>query len=289
MRKARYVSTILAFFAVHAATNTASATFHLMQIDQIMGGVQGDATAQAIELRTRAPGQNLVMNARLVAYDAVGENPVVIVVFDADVSNSASGIRILVASDEFLAATTPPGQADIAMTNLIPESYLAAGSLTYEDQFGTILWRVTWGGDSYTGPTSCSVTNDVDGDVAPPFSGSIPTNSLQSLDFPGVSSAKSTNSAADYVVTTGAATFSNSTGATFTVTGLPPVVGDFDGDRDVDLADYLIFSMCMPGPNDPIAPVDCDITDFLAADLEQDFDVDLSDFADFQNAFTGSH
>ncbi|MBI1825910.1 MAG: hypothetical protein HY287_16260 [Planctomycetes bacterium] len=288
MMNRRNHSAILALILMDALAGGAQATFHLMQIDQIIGGVAGNSAAQAIELRTRASFQNFVSGARLFAWDAAGQNPVLVLDIDANVSASASGIRILIASPEFLAATTPPAVADFVLTSLIPQSYLAAGSLTYEDDLGGIYWRVSWGGSAYTGPNDCGITNDLDGNAAPPFGSPLPSSSFQSLKFPGASNAKSTNNAADYAITATAAIFGNSFGATFTVTGPPPVNGDLDGDHDVDLTDFAIFSQCMPGPNDPIAPDGCNIEDFLAADLEHDTDVDLSDFAVFQNAFTGS-
>ena len=34
----------------------AFASFHLMQIEQVIGGVHGDTSAQAIQLRIRFPG-----------------------------------------------------------------------------------------------------------------------------------------------------------------------------------------------------------------------------------------
>ena len=36
----------------------AQATFHFMQIEQVIGGVNGDTTAQAVQLRMRFAGQN---------------------------------------------------------------------------------------------------------------------------------------------------------------------------------------------------------------------------------------
>jgi hypothetical protein len=35
-------------------------SFHLMQIEQVIGGVNGDTSAQAIQLRMRAAGENFV-------------------------------------------------------------------------------------------------------------------------------------------------------------------------------------------------------------------------------------
>jgi len=61
----------------------AFASFHLMKIEAAMGGVGGDTTQQAIQLRMRAPDQNLVGSGqtRLIAWDAAGLNPVTLIVF----------------------------------------------------------------------------------------------------------------------------------------------------------------------------------------------------------------
>jgi DNA-binding beta-propeller fold protein YncE len=61
-----------------------------------------------------------------------------------------------------------------------------------------------------------------------------------------------------------------------------PVLGDLDNDNNVDLTDFLLFADCMTGPNIPPAP-GC-----KPADLEHDNDVDLADFRVLQAAFTGS-
>ncbi len=50
----------------------AYASFHLMQIEQVIGGVGGDTTAQAIQLRMRTTFQNFVASARIRAWDAAG-------------------------------------------------------------------------------------------------------------------------------------------------------------------------------------------------------------------------
>lgn len=46
------------------AIQPVQAGFHLMQIEQVIGGVQGDPTAQAIQLRMRSAGHNFVLGAR---------------------------------------------------------------------------------------------------------------------------------------------------------------------------------------------------------------------------------
>jgi hypothetical protein len=83
---------------VTLATRPAGATFHLMQIEQVIGGVSGDVTAQAIQLRMRLSGQNFVTGVDLKAWDATGSNPVTLLTFPHDVTNSSFGARILIAT-----------------------------------------------------------------------------------------------------------------------------------------------------------------------------------------------
>ena len=66
-------------------------------------------------------------------------------------------------------------------------------------------------------------------------------------------------------------------------------VGDGDGDADIDLADAIMFmgdgegnASCILGPNRPVAIGICQ-----GFDSELDGNVDLADFAQWQNAFTG--
>ena len=60
------------------------------------------------------------------------------------------------------------------------------------------------------------------------------------------------------------------------------VPGDTDGDRDVDLADYLVFLACFGGPV-AVVRLDC-----CLLDRDGDLDIDLADLLVFQNAFTGA-
>jgi hypothetical protein len=61
--------------------------------------------------------------------------------------------------------------------------------------------------------------------------------------------------------------------------------GDFDGDGDVDLADFAAFSQCFGGANVPPAGI---CPPGVSADLDGDTDVDLADFAVFSQNFTGA-
>jgi hypothetical protein len=197
----------------------AFASFHLMQIEQVIGGVNGDTTRQAIQLRMRAGGQNVLAPSRLIAWDAAGANPVVIVDFTANVANSAAGARILVSTSNFLAGLTP----DAVMTNPIPASYLAGGKLTFETD-GTagaqVWWGLAWGtySGTNTGVVGSSPTgNDLDGNFNPPAAGALPSTSQVALRFPGTAAALSTNNLADYAPTTGQYVFTNNAGATGTL------------------------------------------------------------------------
>lgn len=197
----------------------AFASFHLFQIEQVIAGVDGDTSRQAIQLRMRFAEQNFFLDImRIVAWDAAGQNPIIVFDFTAPiVPNGAAGARILIATPNFLPGLTP----DAVITNPIPASYLAAGKLTWEDDGGKIWWGLAWGGASYTG-TNIAISsmfggNDADGNFNPPFPGPLPTASKQAVRFNGPAAALSTTNAADYALTAGPASFTNNAGATGTV------------------------------------------------------------------------
>jgi hypothetical protein len=193
----------------------ADASFHFMQVEQIVGGICGDTRAQVIQLRMRAGGQNLVSGARLIATDATGSNPVTLLVFPANVTNSAMGARILIASPAAAAILT--GE-DFTMTGTIPASYLAAGRLVFTDPAGApILWSVSWGGAAYTGSNAGSTDNDADGNFGPPFPTRLRSTTSQGLLFQAAAGALSINNAADYVNTTDDAMFFNNAGTAVTL------------------------------------------------------------------------
>ena len=226
-----------------AATPIAMASFHVMQIEQVIAGVNGDVTAQAIQLRMRAGGQSFVSFSRVIAWDAAGSNPVLIKDMTTNVSNGVLGDRVLIVSPNFHSFTAPSAVGDFTMTNLIPASYLAAGSLTFEDDFGTIYWRLSWGGSAYTGPNDGNITNDANGNFGPAWSAALNSSNLQALQFINSASAPSTDNLDDYQTTAGAAVFTNNARTSFTVItpggctqpGCDP--GDLDGNCVVDLSD----------------------------------------------------
>ena len=60
------------------------------------------------------------------------------------------------------------------------------------------------------------------------------------------------------------------------------VPGDLDGDAYVAFADFIVFAGAWAGPVVWDPPPGCNPTQFIRADLDDDLDVDLADFADFQ-------
>lgn len=233
----------------------ARASYHFMQIEQVIGGVAGNATAQAIQLRARSASQNFVSEARLVARDARGENPIVLIDLEDDVPNASAGARILIATQAFVAMTDPPASPDFILTNAMPSSYLAAGSLTFQNDAGTLIaWRVAWGGEGFSGPTSGSLTNDDDRDFGPPFGDSLPFAGLSALLFDGAFGEKSSTNADDYVITSVGAVFTNNTGDSFAVVG-PDCADGADTDGDL-LCDDL--DNCPTEPNADQADADSD-------------------------------
>jgi hypothetical protein len=208
------------------APRPALAAFHVMEIEQVVGGVGTDTSAQAIQLAMRAVGQNFVVgNGSLIAHDAAGNNPVTISTFatldGGAAANPASGScgKILLVTPSMRAKASPPITGAFDMIP-IPASYLPAGSLTFEG-LGSVWWRVSWG--AYTGPQTVSAgTNDADGNTAPPFASALPSTTNNALKFlPGCP--LSVSNATDYSLTTGGATLLNNAGGSFAVLNLLPV------------------------------------------------------------------
>ncbi|MCK6485201.1 MAG: hypothetical protein HUU22_05515 [Phycisphaerae bacterium] len=268
-----------------ALTTSASALHHLMQIEQVIGGVNGDMTAQAIQLRMRASSQQIQLNmARLVVRDAAGLNPIILYDFttaDNGLPNGATGDRILVCSANFVNYTSPGVGADFIMTNLIPPSYMAAGTLTFENDTGSppasILWRISWGGSAYTGPTTGSTFNDADGNFGPALLFAMPTGGLQAIRFTGSATAPSTTNQANYVLTTGTVTWTNNARVGHTLRNATcGCAGDVNRDGFVDGGDVAEMLRCRASGH--AGAFDCACADFNA---NGSFDAtDVSQFVD---------
>ena len=91
----------LVAFACASLTSGASAGFHVMQIEELIGGVGGNTNAQAIQLRMRVGGQNIVSASRIRAWNASGGGPVLLLDMTTNVPNSSAGANILITSSAF--------------------------------------------------------------------------------------------------------------------------------------------------------------------------------------------
>ncbi len=239
-----------------AAAPPAAVTFHLMQIEQVIGGVNGDATVQAIQLRMRSSFQQFVAGASLRAWDAQGLNPVLLTGFGSNVPIGGAGRRVLITTANFSGFLDGPLAPNFIMANPIPASYLAAGSITFESDTGTIWWRLSWGGAGYTGSTLGAGGvggNDTDGDFGR-WPGPFPASGVQALRFQGPATAQSLNNANDYALTAEAATFTNNAGQSATLASSAPCPWDCQliGDGIVNPPDLmaLISTWGGPGPCD---------------------------------------
>ncbi len=260
---------LAAYGFIAGAATPAVASFHFMQIEQVIGGVDGDVTAQAIQLRLRSNFQCLVAGAKLWVRDAAGENPVLLIDFTTNLPGCTAGDRVLITSPNFTSLLDNTIQPDFTLTNLIPESYLAAGTMTFETNSGTIVyWRLSWGGNNYTGDTSGSMTNDADGEFGPPYPEPLPADSLQAVQFQGSASAPSTNNRDDYALTKGASTWTNNAGASGTLVETSPCPADFDNSGGVGVKD-LLFLLGAWGP--------CPKKGDCAADFDNSGDVGVKD------------
>jgi hypothetical protein len=204
MVKAPVVGAALALTSMLAAESV-EGSFHLMQIEQVIGGVMGDVSQQAVQLRMRSSGQNLVQFSRLRVFDAAGSNPLLLVDMNTQVPNGAPGDRVLIASAEFAARQGPT--PNFLMGGNIPPAYFAGGRLTFESDGGDVLFSLCWG--TYTGPTTGTTDNDADGQFGPCVPGPLPFSDLSALHFGGNASAPSTSNAANFALTPDAAVFTN--------------------------------------------------------------------------------
>jgi hypothetical protein len=201
------------------APRVALANFHFMEIEQIIGGVNGDTSAQAVQLKMRLAGQQFVGGmAQLRVWDATGNNPIPLSTFPG--SNPAGGqcLDILLATPNMANHTSPPLTAGTYYTMaLIPASYLAGGSLTFEGVIGpTVYWRTSWG--NYTGPQTVTAgVNDTDSSTAPPFASPLPASGTQALKLKLTCPVTSTDSSTDYTLSGSNAVLRNNAGTSFTV------------------------------------------------------------------------
>jgi hypothetical protein len=228
------LTTVLGFWLL---ASSAQAAFHVMQIEQVIGGVNGNNTAQAIQLRLRTTGQTVVSNASLWAADATGSNRILLLNIASNVSSGNTGDRVLLSTSAFNTAMTTGGNPtytpDFTLASAIPASYLSAGRLTFEQDGGTvatpgtIYWSLAWGGAGYSGTNTGDPTNDADSNFGTPFGSALPTLTFGGVRFTGTAGAGSTTNVADYALSASPATVTKNSGTGFSVVPEPGTAGLF--------------------------------------------------------------
>lgn len=204
--------------------SSAFAAFHLIQIEEIIGGINGDTTEQAIQLRYQFGDQNAIANFRVRYWNSTGTVATTLFTFPSAISSTPSkptGTNILLASTAFnsLMSSVPGYSSDFTLTSTIPANILAGGKLTFETDTGSIIWSVAFG--AYTG-TNTGVYNDTD------FGGAtvaIPTDSMKGIHFTAAAGTASTTNAAQYSVIDPAKVRGLAGGAGVTVVPEPGAAG----------------------------------------------------------------
>ena len=125
--KFRKSSGCLIFLVSAVLSQPAYSVNHIMQIEQVIGGVNGDVTVQAVQLRMRSSSQQFISGTRIRVRDASGANPVLLITFGSSVTGGTCSFnptnsRILIASANFNNFTSPSATPDFTLSNLIPES-----------------------------------------------------------------------------------------------------------------------------------------------------------------------
>src|SRR5688572_24149161 len=86
------------------ADTGASQAFHLVEINKLMVGYNGNTSIQAIELKLISSGENFVGGAFITVYDSLANPVTTIGTFPGNVANGLAGDRILCATAAFASA-----------------------------------------------------------------------------------------------------------------------------------------------------------------------------------------
>src|SRR5262245_26699649 len=160
----------------------ATASSHLMAIDEVLGSWQGDDEVQLIELRMLAPGQTQLSeipgsrgSAALVLDDATGTAATRrVLVFTHDLNRGLAGARILIATEKLA-----------ALSGITPDFILPTGFLA--PRAGRVCYAVNPPNDG-AGVVDCVAYGKFTGDTGPfgPPTPITPDNrSLQRVDRNG--------------------------------------------------------------------------------------------------------
>ena len=123
----------LAFLAVVIAASPAHALFHVAVIDEVMMGVNGDATAQYVEIRMLTIAQKSVAHSVLAFFTCDGGGvSTQIDGLPADIANGGAGVRWSMGTTAFATATgVTPDFTFQAVANNATQSFLPCGMVCW--------------------------------------------------------------------------------------------------------------------------------------------------------------
>jgi len=177
---------------VFVYTQSAESAFHLMRVYGVMGGAEGNANVQYVELRMSDPGQSIVTGHHICLYDAAG-NAWARFRFPSSVANGSDEASILVGTTEFNNAWAG-GSADFTFS--AANTVAINGSADPAHPVVTGSGKVAFGTDGATVTASmcqgqfslidsvaygASYTGAVD--FAPAFGSDLPTSGTQALQL----------------------------------------------------------------------------------------------------------
>ncbi len=101
----RTCTAIAAALAVLCLARSSSALFHLALLDEVMTSYGGDPNVQFVEVRMLSGAQNFVVHSVFAAFDSSGAYIGDILEVPSNVTDSGAGVRWLIGTDAFQAAT----------------------------------------------------------------------------------------------------------------------------------------------------------------------------------------
>jgi len=120
MKLARHAAFVFVVALTLLAPRSASALFHLANIEEVATSYGGDNTAQFVEIRMLSGSQNLVMNSVLAAFDTSGVYTGDVLVVPGNVANSGATVRWIMATASFQTASGLT--ADFTMPAGLPQA-----------------------------------------------------------------------------------------------------------------------------------------------------------------------
>ena len=148
------LSVLIGVTGLLVSSQDAAASFHIMRVYGVMGGANGNANIQYVELRMADPGQNFLVlgsgGTAVLCFFAASGAPYARFKFPSDVGNGADEASILIGTSEFdaaWAAGSPDFTFSAANTTAI------AGGADVNHPVRAPAGKVAFGTDSATTPS----------------------------------------------------------------------------------------------------------------------------------------